>query len=141
MSLTPTEEDYDDMHHALGRPDGRWVQPSRNYYVVGLYTDTAARFRILGSFWQLRTTINGNRDGVFAVTPYGVDQVMAWLELKHRAKGLRAWRVDGAGITARTIVARSASAAKHQVYVELSDVGYFDTYRDFVTSGIRARAA
>jgi hypothetical protein len=140
-SLYPTDEDYDHMHHALGRPAGSWVKPYRNYFVCEAGGADAKRFDELGSYWQLAGLINGDRDAVYRVMPEGQRNVMAWLAIRDRASGLRPWVVMGGGITARTIVAKSAAAAKHAVYLELSDVGFWSDYRAFVSSGIRARAA
>lgn len=128
------------MHHALGRPDGRWVQPWRNYFVCAAKGPQAERFAILGSYWERCGLVNGDRDAVYRVTAHGVREVMAWLELRHHAAGKRAWRVFGGGVSERVVVARSASQAKYFVYLDLNDV-WNCGFRAFCGMGVKARLA
>lgn len=135
--LTPGDEDFDDMHHALGRPDGPWVEPSRNYYVCGVSSPQAERFAILGHYWLLSGLINRDTDAVFRVTPEGQRQVMAWLALRRLSKGERPFLVMCPGWTTKTIVAKSRSAAKYARYLEISDL-WDGSYRDFLALKPRA---
>lgn len=137
--LTPGDEDYDHMHHALGRPAGRHVQPYRNYFACAPDGPDAKRFEILGSYWQRGGAISGGLVA-FHVTPSGIAEVMAWLDLRHRAEGKRAWRVGGGGWSERVVIAKSASAAKYDVWLTVGDV-LPGNFADFLRTGIRARAA
>lgn len=77
--MNATDEDYDDMHHALGRPRTARQETHRNYYSVGVDSATATRFHTLG-WWNLRCTINGGRDGIFEVNHRGLDALEHWLK-------------------------------------------------------------
>ncbi|MBX3482524.1 hypothetical protein [Phenylobacterium sp.] len=138
--LTPDEADYDDMHHALGRPPGRWVEPFRNHFCCPAEGPEAERFETLGSYWRKVGLINGGADAIYRVTPHGVRQVMAWLALRDRAAGRRAWRVFGGGVSERVVVAKSASQAKYFVYLDLNDV-WNCGFRAFCGRGVKARLA
>lgn len=139
--LTPGDDDFDNMHHALGRPAGRWVKPYRNFFVCAADGADAKRFEILGSYWERGGLLNGGRAVAFRVTPHGIREVMAWLALRERAAGLRPWVVSGRGIATRTVVAKSAGAAKFSVWGEISDV-WPDGYRTFLKqTDMRARLA
>lgn len=128
--LKPTDDDFDDMHHALGRPEGPHAPPRRNYYVVGVNSDTAQRFALLG-FWRLVGKMNEGRDGVFKVTDEGIALTMHWVAESQRKAGLRRYEVSGRDLTARVVVARSRAAAKFAVWREISDV-WPDGFGDFV---------
>lgn len=138
--MSPTEEDFDDMHHALGRPDGPHVEPYRNRYICEADGPQAARFLALG-LWDKAGTMNGGRDGIYQVTLEGRAQVMAWLVASQRAKGLRPWIVTGKGMTASTVIAKSASAAKYDVYLRVSDTYDFGGFLGFLKLGVKARVA
>lgn len=138
--LTPGDADFEQMHHALGRPDGAWVTPYRNYYCCAAKGPDAERFAVLGSYWNFQGLINKGDDAIYAVTPHGVREVMAWLAIRRRASGLRPWRVYGGGISPRVVVAKSASAAKYNVWLGISDV-WPVTFGEFVRQGVSARAA
>lgn len=140
LPLTPVDADYDQMHHALGRPDGEWVTPYRNYYVCAAEGPDARRFEELGSYWQFGGLINRDADAVYRVTPHGVRQVMAWLALRRRAEGRRPWRVSGGGLTPCVVVAKSAAAAKYDVWLGISDV-WPESFGEFVQRGVKARPA
>jgi hypothetical protein len=137
--MTPTDADFDNMHHALGRPDGRHVKPYRNYFAVDTNSADARRFEELGHYWLKGPMISGGLRA-YSVTPHGIDNVMAWLEQRQRAAGKRAWRVFGGGLTERTVIAKTAHAAKYGVWLEVGDVLPGD-FGDFLKTGIRARAA
>lgn len=81
MSVTPTEEDFDDMHHALGRPAASYTPSTktyRNHYCVDLEGHTSRRFKELG-WWSLRTTINDGRDALWVVNDTGKAALAKWL--------------------------------------------------------------
>jgi hypothetical protein len=137
--LTPGDDDYDHMHHALGRPAGRHVTPYRNYFACAPDGPDAKRFEVLGSYWQKAGSISGGLV-YYNVTPHGVREVMAWLDLRHRAEGKRAWRVFGGGWSERIVIAKSPHAAKYDVWLQVGDV-LPGNFGDFLRSGIRARAA
>ena len=136
--LTPGDADYDHMHHALGRPAGPHVTPYRNYFACDPNGPDAKRFEVLGSYWQRGGNIEGGL-AYFSVTPHGGREVMAWLELRNRAAGKRAWRVEGGGLTPRTIIAKSPAAAKYDVWLGVGDV-LACTFGEFLRSGVCARA-
>lgn len=137
--MTPTDEDFDDMHHALGRPDGPHVEPYRNRYVVGIDSPTAERFLALG-LWRLDCKINHGRDGVFSVTPDGYWACMRWLLAKQRADGLRRWTVSGEGFADRQILAKSRSAARAHVWRQRADC-WDISFREFLRLGVAVRSA
>lgn len=137
--MSPTDADFDDMHHALGRPDGPHVEPYRNRYICATQGPQGDRFDALG-LWRRAGTINDGSDTVYVVTDEGQRLTMVWLVARQRAAGLRPWVVHGGGITARTIVAKSRSAARFDVYREISDT-YDMTFREFVALGVQVRAA
>ena len=76
-----TDADYDDMHHALGRPDDAWADTYRNYYCTGKDTPIANRFRQLG-VWNELHTINDGRDSIFAVNNGGRAMMADWLKAR-----------------------------------------------------------
>lgn len=137
--LTPGKADFDHMLHALGRPGGRHVTPYRNYFACDPAGPDAKRFEILGSYWLKGHSIPGGL-ATYHVTPHGIREAMAWLDLRHRAEGKRAWTVYGAGITERIVIAKSAQAAKYDVWLQVGEVLPGD-FGDFLKSGVRARAA
>ena len=75
------DEDYDDMHHALGRPVLASSATYRNYYCIGKGSDTAKRFESLG-FWDFITTINAGRDAIYSVNGAGRAALGKWLAAK-----------------------------------------------------------
>lgn len=140
-SITPTEADFDDMHHALGRPDGPHVAPYRNRYCCAADGPEAKRFMVLG-LWERGRLINGGKDAFFSVTPEGVRQVMAWLVARQRAEGLRPWLVKSPYVDTRTVIAKSRSAARFSVYRDISDCYHFDNgFRGFLALGVSVTAA
>lgn len=138
-SLSPVDEDFDHMHHALGRPAGAHVKPYRNYFACDPNGPDAERFEELGLYWSRGAQISGGLVN-FHVTPHGVRNVIAWLELRHRAEGKRAWRVFGGGFSERVVIAKSAHAAKYDVFLEVCDF-LEGGFGDFLRLGVRARAA
>jgi hypothetical protein len=79
VEITPA--DFDDMHHALGRPDavGARAKTYRNYYCIPVGSITAERFEALG-VWSLARTINDGKDAIYCVTPDGRAALADWLE-------------------------------------------------------------
>ena len=76
--MAATEADFDDMHHALGRPsDPRW-DTYRNHYCTEVGGDTAQRFEALG-WWDFVTSINGGRDAIYSVNGTGKEALAGWL--------------------------------------------------------------
>ena len=75
------DEDYDDMHHALGRPAKANEDTYRNYYCTEKEGNTAKRFEALG-FWDFITTINGGRDAIYSVNGAGKEALGKWLNAK-----------------------------------------------------------
>lgn len=130
----PTDADLDDMHHAIGRPDGPHVKPYRNRYVIGRDTAQAARMRETTG-WEEAGFMNAGKDSVFMVTPEGAALVWKWLEAKNKAAGLRLYEVGGDGLERRTVMAKSHAAAKAEVWRELD--GW--TWREFLAMRPTAR--
>jgi hypothetical protein len=74
--MAPTDEDFDDMHHAIGR---KGIEKAfRNYYCTETDGPTAKRFEALG-FWDKMRTINDGRDAIYSVNLAGIDALRAWL--------------------------------------------------------------
>ena len=65
----PTDEDFDNVDHALGRPTGPG-EVYRNRFVIAVDSDRARRFQLLG-WWTMAGKINGDRDGWFTVNEAG----------------------------------------------------------------------
>jgi hypothetical protein len=135
----PNGGDFDDMHHALGRPDGPWVEPYRNRYVCEADGEQARRFIALG-WWTRAGTMNNGRDGIFCVNEAGRVALNRWMLARNAAAGLRPWIVGGGGFTTRTILAKTRSAARYALYREISDI-WPDSYGDFLKLPVNVRAA
>jgi hypothetical protein len=75
----PTDEDFDDMYHALGHPKDAHAKTYRNHYVCRADGSSATRFLNLG-WWTLERKINGGRDAVFSVNDAGRDALAIWLK-------------------------------------------------------------
>jgi hypothetical protein len=149
MFVPLTEADRDDMRHALGRPTDPFKQPYRNRYVCGVDTPTARRFEDLG-VWDLVRVINDGRDAIYEVTEGGVSLIMQDLRQayaaqrrKEEAAGIRDWRISiDHHDHVSTVRAKSRAAAKYQVYLQLADAGWCDSYiRYLKTYRPQARAA
>lgn len=130
----PTDSDLDDMHHALGRPDGPHVKPYRNRYVIGRETEQAGRMRQTTG-WEEAGFMNAGKDSVFMVTPEGAKAVWAWLAAKNKAAGLRLYEVGGEGLERRQVMAKSHAAAKASVWRDYD--GW--TWREFLALKPTAR--
>ena len=72
-----TDEDFDDMHHALGRPKVM-ANAYRNYFCTPAGGSNAKRFEETG-MWKLRQLINEGRDAIYSVTEDGKAALAAWL--------------------------------------------------------------
>lgn len=84
-----TDDDFDDMHHALGRPtlaELRAGEHYRNHYVTEIGSKTAQRFETSG-LWTPTRVINSNRDAVYAVNSDGKSALADWLELQAQHQG------------------------------------------------------
>ena len=79
--MTPTDEDYDDMHHALGRPINPAQETYRNYYCCSAETEQPKRFEDLG-WWDFVTTINNGRNSIYSVNGAGKQALAEWLGAK-----------------------------------------------------------
>lgn len=139
--LTPIldEIDFDDMHHALGRPVGPHVVPYRNYFATNTGGPDALRFEDTG-LWIKGQGVPGGLT-YYHVSEEGIRCVMAWIAEKNQSAGLRAYAVSGGGLSAsKTVMARTRSAAKYAVWLEFSDVVDF-SYGDWLSRGPRVRLA
>lgn len=76
----PTDDDFDDMHHAIGRANSL-KDAYRNYYCTPLGGSIAKRFEALG-LWDLASTINDGRDGIFTVNMAGIAALESWLSAR-----------------------------------------------------------
>lgn len=76
-----TDEDFDDLYHALGRP-GTFKEAYRNYYCCGANSETARRFEALGC-WDFVRYINTHRgddkDAIYEVNGLGKQLVAEWM--------------------------------------------------------------
>ncbi len=77
-AVTPTDDDYDDMHHALGRPRSANAETYRNHYVIEDGSPIAKRFDALG-WWDFVRRINDGRDAVYCVNGAGKNALGHWL--------------------------------------------------------------
>lgn len=75
--MTPTDADYDDMHHALGRPKRADADTYRNYYCIEVGSAGAKRFEALG-WWDFVCTINA-RDAIYSVNGSGKQALAGWM--------------------------------------------------------------
>lgn len=136
--MTPTDADFDNMHHALGRPDGPHVTPYRNYFAIDADSPTAQRFEALG-LWLKGRQIGGGLVA-YHVTDEGQRLTMTWMTKRQAAQGLRPWIVSGREIATRTVIAKSRRAAVYHVFLEVSDA-WSISFRDFLRLDVRARTA
>ena len=79
--IDPTDADFDDMHHALGRPQSSTMGTYRNHYCVERNSETAKRFEELG-WWDFCRTINDGRDAVYSVNGVGKLELEKWMVRK-----------------------------------------------------------
>lgn len=75
---TPTDDDYDDMHHALGRPERTGVDTFRNYYCCETDGPTYQRFEQLG-WWDFVRFINDGTSAIFCVNGAGTAALASWM--------------------------------------------------------------
>lgn len=77
----PDPEIFDDLHHALGRPQKpeAALQPFRDHYVLPVDDAKAAAFEA-SPWWRFSLLINNGRDAVWKVTPEGREAVAEWLK-------------------------------------------------------------
>lgn len=133
-----TDADFDLMHHAVGRPDGRHVKPYRNYFAVDGDSPTAARFRETG-VWREGRSIP-DQLAYFAVTESGIEAMWEWLAARQKAKGLRHYRVWADEVEPRVFLAKSRAAARYALFLQLSDA-WSISFQDFVGYRPRVEAA
>jgi hypothetical protein len=85
VTIAPTDEDFDDMHHALGRPATLDGEPYRNHFVTETLGPTARRFEALG-FWTFTRLMNRTRDSVYRVNDAGKAALADWLKANAKAE-------------------------------------------------------
>lgn len=78
----PGDADFDDMHHALGRPKRADRDTYRNYYCCEAGSETALRFEALG-WWDFVRTINDGNDAIYTVNGAGKAALAEWLEKRN----------------------------------------------------------
>jgi hypothetical protein len=76
--LKPTDTDFDDMLHALGRPVSPSSDVYRNYYCCEVRSATSAWFEALG-MWDFVRLINGGRDAIYCVNGAGKRALAEWM--------------------------------------------------------------
>ena len=82
--ILPTEEDYDDMHHALGRPARRTSETYRNHYCAPINHPMVERFERLG-WWDRGRECSNNGELVFYhVNGAGKEALAKWLEKRKK---------------------------------------------------------
>jgi hypothetical protein len=79
---TPTDNDFDDMHHALGRPKSSAEETYRNNYCCETGSATAQRFETLG-LWDFVRLINDGRDTIYCVNGAGKEALARWMEARN----------------------------------------------------------
>ena len=79
--MTPTNEDFEDMHLALGRPGDPQGKTFRNSYHCEADGDQAKRFEALG-WWDRSRLINSGRDAIYIVNDAGKQALADWLARK-----------------------------------------------------------
>lgn len=83
-ALDPTDEDYDDMLHAMGRPAlPIFDEVYRNYYCCAADSDQSRRFEALGC-WDFVRFINEHRgnlkDAIYEVNGVGKQALERWMK-------------------------------------------------------------
>jgi hypothetical protein len=79
--VTLTDEDFDDMHHAIGRPKGSLKTAYRNYYCTTAGGPQARNFEA-SPYWDFRRFINGGQDAIYAVNIAGLKALEKWLKAR-----------------------------------------------------------
>jgi len=83
-ALDPTDEDYDDMLHAMGQPKlPIFDEVYRNYYCCAADSDQSRRFEALGC-WDFVRYINEHRgdlkDAIYEVNGMGKQALERWMK-------------------------------------------------------------
>jgi hypothetical protein len=81
-----TDEDYDDMHHAIGRPKGSLKESYRNYYCTTAGGPQARNFEA-SPYWDFARFINDGRDAIYIVSMKGAAALEKWLRSRHPVSG------------------------------------------------------
>lgn len=76
-----TADDFDDMHHALGRPANPGCYVRRNNFCLEMSGPKRLRFEATGC-WNFLRTINDGRDGVYRVNNAGIEALAEWQRAK-----------------------------------------------------------
>lgn len=84
-----SEGDYDDMHHALGRPQSSTDGTYRNYYCCSIGSGEQQRFEDTGC-WDFGRYINDGRDAIYHVNGVGKQKLGEWMDRRAtHTSGLR----------------------------------------------------
>ena len=76
-----TDDDFDDMHHALGRPADPMERSFRNFFCLSSSDPRIERWVASGCWKHIRTG-NEGRDAFYAVTEDGRSALADWLKLR-----------------------------------------------------------
>lgn len=79
IDIEPNDDDFDDMHHALGRPKASKGDTYRNYYCCPAGGMTAQRFEALGC-WDFGRYINDGADAIYHVNGVGKQKLGEWMD-------------------------------------------------------------
>jgi hypothetical protein len=72
-----TTDDFDDMHHAIGR---KGIEHAfRNHYCTEVGGEVAQRFEETGC-WDLMRKINDGRDAIYSLNSKGIHALREWLK-------------------------------------------------------------
>lgn len=82
--LTLTDEDFSDMHHALGYPVRANSSTYRNYYCCQADSITAKRFEATNC-WDFSHHINGGKDAIYSVNGLGKEKLAEWINKQQAA--------------------------------------------------------
>lgn len=82
-----TNDDFDDMHHALGRPKNVFASSYRNFFCADVGSPSAERLSSVADatgFWRESRRINNGRSIIFEVTDIGRDALADWLKINNK---------------------------------------------------------
>lgn len=81
IRIAPVDDDFDNMHHALGRPANPSGDCYRNYFCTAAEGELAQRFELLG-FWDFGRRINDGRDAIYHVNGAGKQALAEWMRAR-----------------------------------------------------------
>lgn len=93
MKFVLCDSDYDDMHHALGRPFDTFSETHRNYFCCEAGGDTAKRFEASGC-WDFVRNLNSGRDSIYCVNTIGKRLLVKWLSKEKSIFGAMTEDID-----------------------------------------------